>query len=260
MMFTPGGLWSGYEQSWEHGLPANLGHDLHALIGWNVPFGLYINPKRTAFVLEVQIPETKEENEHLWQLGQGARHHRLTEVVGPHVDELKKRLGAALEGEVHMEHPSCAALAGPGMARRRFPEVFAEEDDDGLVPLASLTVKAPGVFEKDGLLLFAHQYLRRSLSRMNTLNSPFLQEFQTREMPGCVRKIRLDSDMVGLPETYQETIELAYWRGPLFNEDPPSVPNGVTPHQAREATRKIHSTRLHQYTLTYTHRTPLFVL
>lgn len=249
MMFTPGALWRGYEQSWEHGLPANLGHDLHALVGWNAPLALYFTAKRTAFVIEIQCPETKEEQANLWKMGQAARQRRLDEEVRPHLAELNQRLGNALARNIKMEHPSCAALAGPGLARRRFPAVFreADADADGLVQLASLRAKGPGVFELDGLLLFAHPYFRRALSRMNTLNSPFLRAFQESAMPGCLRKIRLDPDMVGLPETYQETIELAYWRGPLFQDDLAAIPKAVTQYTASEADRMINGISMTEF-------------
>lgn len=247
MMFTSGALWSGYEQTWDTGLPAHLGHDLHAVAGWNVPLALYFSPVRTAFVLEIQTPETREEEQQLWAMAGAARQRRLDENVRPHVAALQAKLGASLIGEVTMEHASCAALVGDGLARRRFPELFGTEDDDGLVLLDSLQFKAPGVFEKDGLLYFAHPYLRRSLSRMNTLNTPFLAAFQGASMPGCVRKIRLDPDMVGLSNTFRETIELAYWRGPMFKDDLAAIPKGVTQYAASEAERLLNGISLTEF-------------
>ena len=239
MKFSPGALWSGYEQSWATGLPTHAGHDLHAIVGWSVPLALYFSPVRTAFVLDMQMPENKDEEQQLWAMACDARQRRLDESVLPHLAALKAKLGAALTGAETMEHVSCAALSADGLARRRFPEFFEEEDDDGLVPLNSLQIKAPGVFEKDGLLLFAHPYLRRSLSRLNTLNTPFLAAFQGAAMPGCVRKIRLDPDMVGLADTFRETIELAYWRGPMFKDDLPAIPKGVTQHVASDVERLL---------------------
>ena len=73
----------------------------------------------------------------------------------------------------------CAASHDKELAVKTFKEIFAQHDKDGLVPLSILKPIAPGVFEKDGLLLFAHPFFRRSLSRFNSLNASFLEVLQS---------------------------------------------------------------------------------
>jgi hypothetical protein len=61
----------------------------------------------------------------------------------------------------------------------------------------------PGIFHerKRGLLLFAHQYLRRSLSRLNVLNADLLTALASlaKNEPTLLLRLRLDPDVVGHP-------------------------------------------------------------
>jgi hypothetical protein len=125
----------------------------------------------------------------------------------------------------------CAAFFDPQVARRKFPSLFASRDDAGLISVRELKAVGPGVFEKDGLLLFAHRFFRRSLSHHNTLNDPFLARLITMsENEKLSVRIALDEDMIGLPGTLQRNIELQYWWGPHFSDELNSNP---TPAQTR---------------------------
>ncbi len=93
--------------------------------------------------------------------------------------------------------------------------------------------------EQDGLLFFAHSYFRRSLSRLNTLNEPFLSRFS--QLPTSLNpRIALDEDMAGLASTLSPRVELEYWWGPRFNEDLSRIREGVSRHQATDAERALH--------------------
>lgn len=43
-------------------------------------------------------------------------------------------------------------------------------------------------------------------------------------------RLSLDRDMIGLAQTYHDTIELEYWRGPKFNDDISQIKLGVSVH------------------------------
>jgi hypothetical protein len=99
-------------------------------------------------------------------------------------------------------------------------------DKDGLVDYGELLARTrqvePGVFHepKQDLLLFAHPYCRRSLSRANSLNAYVLRSFDRlrrprRSRPGC----DIDPDLIGVPDSVSHVIELEYWGGPKFDED-----------------------------------------
>lgn len=90
-------------------------------------------------------------------------------------------------------------------------------------------VLIPGVYFKDGYLLFAHQFFRRTLSILNSTNEEFFVSFEKlRDIPNLNVKVALDMDMVGLPGTEHPEIEYQYIRGPYFSEDLKLIPEGVT--------------------------------
>jgi hypothetical protein len=130
------------------------------------------------------------------------------------------------------------AYVDVGIAKRIAPKLFARQDKDGLVELDKLEVLEPGVFRQGELLFFAHPYFRRSQSRFNTLNFPFLDAFWTlrHDQP---KKIAIDEDLVGLASTYRRSIELSYWYGPHFKDDLYSNADNVTVHAASDADQFI---------------------
>lgn len=187
------------------------------------------------------LPESDKESE---EISGAVRHYlskHLADTVDPHRPELERRLNPYLSGKEIPCMPDCAALLDEGLARKVFPEIFAQQDKYGLVPLSLLISKAPGVFEENGLLLFAHPYFRRSLSRFNTLNEPFFEILQKATgRPDLDIRIALDEDVVGLSSTFRPHIELEYWWGPKFSEDLAAIPVGVFWHEADEQQRLFH--------------------
>lgn len=90
----------------------------------------------------------------------------------------------------------------------------------------------PGVYHKDGYLLFAHQFFRRSLSILNTTNEEFFNSFEKmRDVPAVEIKLAIDMDMIGLVGTEHPELEYQYIRGPHFNDDLDCIPEGVTCHE-----------------------------
>lgn len=239
--FTVSTLVSSLEQSWKDGIPNFISHDYHRPISWSLGLCLHFEPGLTRIVGLMYVPETAEESS---QISTNLRAYLAREIrksCGNNGDALKGKLAEHLSGEDKIHFAGAVAVVDPGIAKRAFPELFAHQDKDGLIPLAELTKIAPGVFQRSGLLLFAHPFFRRSLSRLNTLNGPFLSAFQDLESKSDLTlRIALDEDMLGLPETYRETIELEYWWGPKFSEDLSQIPKGITRHEANEMQRHFH--------------------
>lgn len=205
MKFTVAALESALAKSWELGIPTHLGHDLHRLIAWSRGLGVHLEPGLARLTGITFLPEDDTEREHVCSMANQHRAVRIRKTVEPHLPELEKRLGKHLTGSHRACDLDCAALRENELAVRMFPELFAQRDKDGLIPIGQLTPIAPGVFGRDGLVLFAHPFLRRSLSRLNSLNTAFLSRmFELQEQSGLSIRVALDEDAVGLASTFHE--------------------------------------------------------
>jgi hypothetical protein len=240
-MFAPEALESGIRQCWETGLPSFMSHDHHRLLGWSVPLALHLRPGLGRLTGIMCLPETEEEERaiearYLHSLGK-----RIAAETTAHRPELEKLLATCLDGSEETTAVGCAALVSSGLARRAWPKIFDGVDKDGLISLRLLKKKRAGVYERDGLLFFAHPYFRRSLSRLNTLNTAFLAELEKlAEDKSLDVRLALDPDMVGLASTYRESIEMEYWWGPKFSDEIPEMALGVTRHGATKEQRMFH--------------------
>ena len=235
MAFTVGALESGLEQSWKYGVPSCISHDLHRPIAWSKGMALYLEPGLVRLAGLVFSPENTEDEEELQQIFQARMQVRLQEAFEPHAEELYQKLSGFLSKDNYPLMPACAALVDNELALRTFPDIFKNQDKNGLIPLANLNPIGPGAFENNGLLLFAHPFFRRSLSRHNSLNTAFLSRLQqVALLEGLETKIALDPDMIGLASTYNEYIELEYWWGPKFNDELSEIKFGVTKHTATD--------------------------
>lgn len=239
--FTVGALESGLEQCWKYGLPSCMSHDLHRLVAWSKGMSLYLEPGLVRLAGLVCSPEDKNDEEKLQRIFQSSLQARLQEEFKPHSEELYQRLSKLLSKEHYPLMPACAAIVDNGLAIRAFPAIFQKQDKKGLIPLKSLNPIGPGAFEIDGLLLFAHPFFRRSLSRYNSLNIPFLSRFQeigqSHELDA---RIALDPDMIGLASTLKGYIELEYWWGPKFSDELAQIEFGVSKHVASEDQKMFH--------------------
>lgn len=244
MVFPAAVLLSAMRQCWDTGLPSFLSHDHHRLQGWTQPLALYLQPGVGLLAGEVLIPETEEERTQISEAYFRLLSKRIHDHAGPHESTLKQGLQNVLRGNEKMEFCECAALRGEGLAERKFPALFSQRDKDGLIPIKSLVPLGPGLFDAgDDLVLFAHPFFRRSLSRLNTLNEPFLLRFQklaAEQAATLIARIALDPDLVGLKSTVMSTIELEYWWGPKFSNDLDRISYGVTRHEADPRTKYFH--------------------
>jgi hypothetical protein len=239
--FTPGALAGALVQSYGIGLPSLVSHDNSRPLGWTTPRVLYFEPHRTRLCGLIEVPESKEEQARLGHAF-GEFWGRQVAVRNTDVERLHGLLAAALRGDESTVINECTSCYAPGLARRAIPELFVE-DDDGLVELSALHMIAPGVYRagpEGQLVVFAHHYLRRSLSPANSLNVPLLEQLHALEKSVVRPRIALDPDMVGLAATYRPVLEHQYWWGPKFSEDLSSIEVGVTRHEATNVERFFH--------------------
>jgi hypothetical protein len=234
-------LESALNQSWDLGVPSCISHDLHRLVGWTKGMSLYIEPGMVRLVGLIFVPENINDENELFKIFEYSQLKRTEYEFEPHRAELQRRLSPISTDNALGLISGCAAFIGDNLALDAFPDIFKLQDEEDLIPLSSLNQKGPGVFEIDGLLIFAHPFFRRSLSCHNSLNSPFLSIIHkiTRSFDLNI-KIALDPNMVGLASTYKEDIELEYWWGPKFNDELSVIDFGVTKHVASKDQRLFH--------------------
>jgi hypothetical protein len=235
------------DQTWESGLPMFLSHDMHRPIGWSSGLGLLLCPQFSGVVGRIQMAESEKDID---DVRDAVRHYlarKFCDVPAEQEAQLRELIGDKAGDDMVILRRECVCAQGPGLAANLFPMLFNDVDKDGLTNLRNLKQVAPGVFEVDGLLLFAHQYFRRSQSRLNNLNGEFLELLghavaDTR----LVAKIALDPDLAGLPGTWKQYIELAYWWGPKFKASLPEN-QGVTRHEGNTDLKFFHGIRCTEF-------------
>jgi hypothetical protein len=184
------------------------------------------------------VTENSKDSQFLEQAYRRRLYDRVKESAGAYETQMKTLVGPALRGDEQLADLSTPALVGKDLAKRCFPDLFAQEDKDGLVTVRCLEPIQAGVYRRGSLAVFAHPLFRRSISRLNNLNVELLSNLQTlAEASNIIVKIRLDTDAVGLADQCLEPIEMQYWRGPHFDDDLGSIPPGVTQHEADERQR-----------------------
>lgn len=229
------------DQRWISGTPSCISHDSHRPFAWTHPFCLYFEPGLVRLVGLISIPETEQEKAESILSAKNYFLKNMYDKVAPKISTFRSKIGNHLSGTEKYYYPGCPAVCDDGLAKKVFSNVFSKQDNDGLIPIRLLKAKAPGVYEIDGLLLFAHSFFRRSLSRMNVTNEVFLNILQ--ELAKDDRseiKIALDEDMIGLASNFKQTIELEYWWGPKFSDNLADIPKGVTVHQADDQLKFYH--------------------
>lgn len=225
------------------GFPTYMSHDWTRPIGWNIPLGLHLAVGVASQIGEMWFPETAAETAACQEAHSAYVERLRVEKAERYAVNLLERTGTAGASASVVYVSGAAALCRPGLARSLYPLLFEEGTDtvdkDGLVDyryLRSLYSEVqPGIFhdaDRD-LVLFAHSYLRRSLSRLNVLNVDVLARLAAlaENEPSLKLRLRLDPDIVGHPDA-RTAIELEFWRGPKFTDDIATIPAGVTEHKA----------------------------
>lgn len=232
-----------YHASWHTALPVNLGHDRTKPVGYTMLTGIYMEPGKAYVTNESAIMETKEEHEIMRKMISAYDYKIFCEEHKNELDTLTKKLSGILSNEFRVAPVGQAvAIQDKDLVYRLFPE-WSKTIQDGLADVRDLQpvytknengengILIPGVYYKDGYLLFGHQFFRRSLSILNSTNEEFFNSFEKmRDIPGVEIKLALDMDMVGLAGTEHPELEYQYIWGPHFNDDLTCIPEGVTCH------------------------------
>lgn len=233
-----------YHESWNTAIPMNLGHDRTKPIGYTVLTGIYMEPGKAYLTNESKITTTKKENEKMCKMIKAYDYKMFCEDHKEELETLIEKLGNVLSAEFRVAPVGQAvSIMDKDIVYRLFPE-WSETIKDGLADARNLEPVytknengekgglVPGVYHKEGYLLFAHQFFRRSLSILNTTNEEFFNSFEKmRDVPGVELQIALDMDMIGLLGTENLEMEYQYIRGPHFNDDLTCIPEGVTCHE-----------------------------
>jgi hypothetical protein len=228
------------------GTPMFVSHDMHRPIGWSAASGIAVHAGVNYLVGVAKFPTSDEERRGIEHAALGYLTSKLGQVEPEHKIRLETVAGEHLSTEAAtFMSRECATLVQAGIAKALFPHLFPETENDkrGLIPLANLKPIGPGVYEvENGVCVFAHRYMRRSASRWNNLNVPFLERFQraAKDEREFEAKIALDSDAIGLADTFRQPIELEYWWGPKFSDDLAEIKTNITRHAATSRERLFH--------------------
>lgn len=220
--------------AFEYGHPFLFTHDYHRPIGWSYPRALYFEPGLRKLLGTLKIAESQKESEDLLNV-LNSYFEYLINRESSEFQILQNILAPHLNGTYQFHRGDSVALIEANLAVRAAPRLFELRDHDGLVPLYALDEIAPGAFKVGDLVVFAHQFYRRSYSRLNSLNSHFLRRLGS--LKNGNPRIALDPDMVGLARTCIEHDEFQYWRGPKFNDELLTIEPGVTVHAANDSQR-----------------------
>jgi hypothetical protein len=246
------------EHSITFGYPTCISHDLHRLSGWNVPIGIHLSGSIARQIIMIAFTEDEQDHSPFARAHVNRLRYLADKAAERNLDALKQRIGSQADGASYAQVNSTLALQKENLAGQMYPSLFEtssrDVDKDGLVSMRALLQVCrqvfPGMFHdpKRDVILFAHPYFRRNLSRLNSLNESFLSALAVteKEFPNLDIRIKLDADLVGFP-TSQGVIELEYWWGPKFDDDISRIKPGVTEHAANERTSFFESIERSQF-------------
>lgn len=224
---TIGAMVGSYQAQWQDLLPMAVNHDHRRFIGWTQLSGIFLEPGTTHLTNVSFLPETEEDRS--WQEKIYNRIFNKMHLENKEAyDQLLDSLIVYLSGNQRPCYVDSVSVIDHEIVSRVFPELWAKRDKDGLISLSELPSIMPGIFLYKGFLIFAHPYFRRSMSRLNSLNTPFLKRL-LEYVPNA--KIAIDPDMIGLLGSQSTSREYAYWWGPKFDDDLSKIPFGVTHHE-----------------------------
>lgn len=234
--FTPGALAYALQQNWERGVPSLIAHDMNRPLGWTVPTAMYFARSGCRLTGQIHIARSSDE---MAQVKRAMTDFLAVQLAAHQdkIDALRTLIAEALDDDNWISVVAdCVAVYEVDIARRVALDVFRDEDDDGLIEIAKLDPIGPGVYRHGKLALFAHRYLRRGATPLNTLNTSFLAALE--QLPATFHpRVALDPDMVGLASTYRPHLEHQYWWGPEFDDDLSRIPVGVAQHRSNDVER-----------------------
>ncbi|MGZ3859533.1 MAG: hypothetical protein ACXVC6_13530 [Bacteroidia bacterium] len=228
----------------DKGTPMLIGHDFHRPIGWNVPFGIFIEPHLGRMISKKIVASDNNELSRIQRAVQNFLSVRYAEKFIPHEKEFLFSIKDFLKEGFERIDCGCASIIQQNIASDIFPDLFNLADDDGLIPLNTMleqfTYQKQGVFKHKTLPLsvFAHPYFRRAQSRFNNFFFQFLDELLSlQDKLDITLRIRLDEDMIGYAPSFQETGELAFHWGPKYNDEIEQIKTGLCRHECEDKER-----------------------
>ena len=159
------------------GMPVHKQHDMHRLIGWSRPLGLYADCLMVRVLGLVEEPESEHETAELKARAEKYWEHHHRDGTAPFQSDLVSRVAPADLINARFLQMEAAVVERVGIAAELYPDLFTPNvglvDKDGLTDYRELLRRTkqvqPGVFhdaDRD-LLFFAHKFFRRSLSHRN---------------------------------------------------------------------------------------------
>ena len=229
IVIPSGALFHGFENA-KKGTPSFLNHDYHRLIGWVTPISLVINQGLSLLIGSTFFPETREECEII--------NDRAINYLSEHLyvdEEVKNSFLVSLKSRHNVEEViniGTAIIAiGKNILRIEYPELFLNEDEDGLIGIDILKHEHGGIFSYKDILVFPNKKFRRSCSLRNNLNEEFLT-YYSNIRGNFSKKISIDDSIIGLKSSLTYAVELDFWWGPKFSKDIMTIEDGVTRHGA----------------------------
>lgn len=223
-------FYNNYVKQWNEYIPSFANHDHTKPIGCTRLEGFCIKPGTVYMMNSFIIGESDEEEKKINNYCLPSFYHKQIEEHNDLFKLLKEKLGKHLTDKHKIIYNGGAYIYDKDIVKRMFPKLYSETND-GLIELNKLKPIAPGIYKIDDFIICAHQYFRRGLSRLNTLNEPFLEKLQSLNSSKSKIQIALDFDFVGLANSYVRTFEYQYWWGPYFSDDLTKMPCGVSIHK-----------------------------
>ncbi len=222
--------YNNYLKQWNEYIPSFANHDHTKPIGCTRLEGFCIKPGIVYLMNSFIIGESYEEEKRINNYCLPTFYHKQIEEHNEAFSLLKEKLREYLTDNYKVIYNGGAYIYDKDIVKKVFPKLYSQVND-GLIELNKLEPIAPGIYKIDDFMICAHQYFRRGLSRLNSLNEPFLEKLQSLDSNESKIQIALDCDFIGLAKSYVKTLEYQYWWGPHFSDDLTKIPNGLTIHK-----------------------------
>ncbi|WP_138990811.1 hypothetical protein [Larkinella sp. C7] len=235
--FSLGALEDATWQNVPYGIPSNISHDRHRLIGWIQLLGLYFEPHMAKSVGMFLTAENQIDSENIYKRFYNHIIKEQKQIEKEYYKEFIPLIENHVSSEKEFLYSGCAAYVDSNIVAKIFPklDLLRNNDRDKLIPIDKLlkdfNYHGQGIFFHKYLKLsiFAHQYFRRSLSRINNFHFIFLDAFMSLSNNTDIKmKIAIDFDMIGYSPSYSENHELEYWYGPTYNDNIEQIKQGLS--------------------------------
>ena len=222
-------FYDNYLKQWNDYIPFYVNHDHTKPVGCSKLEGFYIKPGTVYVMNSFLIGENREEDEKIAQYCVSCFYDSQIEENKKSFELLKEKIKKFLSPDYKVVFNGGAYIFDKGIVEKVFSKLCSQICE-GLINLNELNPIAPGVYKIDDLIICAHPYFRRSFSRLNSLNEPFLEKLQSFRNSDVKVQIAIDIDFIGLASSYVKTFEYQYWWGPKFSDDLSQIQYGTTVH------------------------------